>query len=251
MRGLCDTNRCRQHCGLWCWGLPLSGTVSCFHYWADGVWRPIPTFQTFHAAPWNSHHCHVLSTVIVTGHRQLAIWIKPWWTGWQDGRHSSALTFCFACCSQPTRKPHLQSSVIFTYHQYISIHTGRKGGGVIGTAQEAVCVECVNNEPYMPDLVVSVFSLRVRILENVRQFFPCLHFFFFFLRLEISLHILIPLFMAGLVHSGSMSWDNCDWVFRDQLRVSSFPDRVPTLCLDSCIASPLCCSLQTELSQLP
>ena len=53
----------------------------------------------------------------------------------------------------------------------------------------------------------------------------------------MSLHTLIPLFTPRLVHSGWASWDDCDWVFPDELRVSSFPDRVPTLCLDSGIVS--------------
>ena len=62
--------------------------------------------------------------------------------------------------------------------------------------------------------------------ENVRQFIPCLHFFFFF-KVEISSHKLVPLFRQKSVHGGSASWDNCDWVFLDELRVSSFLDRFP------------------------
>ena len=57
--------------------------------------------------------------------------------------------------------------------------------------------------------------------------------------MEISLRTLIPLFTPGLVHSSSVSWDDCDRVFPDELCVSSFPDRVSTLCLDSSIVSPL------------
>ena len=67
------------------------------------------------------------------------------------------------------------------------------------------------------------------------SFSACIFFFFL---MEISLCTLIPLFMPGLVHSGSGSSDNCDQVFPDELNVSSFPERVPTLCLDSGIVSP-------------
>ena len=41
---------------------------------------------------------------------------------------------------------------------------------------------------------------------------------------EISSRILIPIFMPGSVYNGSASWDNCDRVFPDELRISSFPD---------------------------
>ena len=51
--------------------------------------------------------------------------------------------------------------------------------------------------------------------------------FFFFFEVGISLRTLIPLFTQGLDHSGSASWDNCNRVFPDELRVSSFPDRFP------------------------
>ena len=34
-----------------------------------------------------------------------------------------------------------------------------------------------------------------------------------FFKVEISWHILIPLFRPGSVHNGSASLDNCDWVF--------------------------------------
>ena len=55
--------------------------------------------------------------------------------------------------------------------------------------------------------------------------FPACTFFFFFL--EISLRSLIPLFRPGSVHSGSASWGDCDQVFPDELRMSSFPNRFP------------------------
>ena len=67
---------------------------------------------------------------------------------------------------------------------------------------------------------------------------PALCFLFFF-KVEISLRTLIPFYTPGLVHSGSTSRDDCDRMFPYKLRVSSFPDRVPTLCLDSGIVSPL------------
>ena len=63
--------------------------------------------------------------------------------------------------------------------------------------------------------------------------------FFFFFKVEISLLTLIPLFTPGLVHSCLASWDDCGRVFPDELRVISFPDSFPTLCLDSGIVSPL------------
>ena len=67
--------------------------------------------------------------------------------------------------------------------------------------------------------------------ENVRQFIPCLcfkkHFVFVFIKVDISLCKLIPLFRPGSVHRGSASWDNFDRVFSDKLRVSLFPDRFP------------------------
>ena len=66
-----------------------------------------------------------------------------------------------------------------------------------------------------------------------------LYLFIFFFSVEIGSRTLIPLFTPGSVYSGSASWDDCDRVFPNVLRVSSFPDRFPTLCLDSGIVSPL------------
>ena len=37
----------------------------------------------------------------------------------------------------------------------------------------------------------------------------------------------IPLLRPGSVHNGLASWDDCDRVFPDELRVSLFPDRFP------------------------
>ena len=45
--------------------------------------------------------------------------------------------------------------------------------------------------------------------------------------MEINSCTQIPLFRPGSVHSGSLSWDNCGWVFSDKLHVSSFLERFP------------------------
>ena len=68
--------------------------------------------------------------------------------------------------------------------------------------------------------------------------FPVCAFFFFFFKVEISSGTLIPLFRPGSAHSGSASKEDCDRVFPDELRVSSFPDRFPH-CLDSGMVSSL------------
>ena len=58
--------------------------------------------------------------------------------------------------------------------------------------------------------------------------FPaCPFFLFYFFKVEISSSKLIPLFRPQTVHSGSASWDDCSWVFPDELLVSLFPDRFP------------------------
>ena len=44
---------------------------------------------------------------------------------------------------------------------------------------------------------------------------------------EVSSRTLIPLVMPGSVHCGSANRDNCGRVFPDELRVTSFPDRLP------------------------
>ena len=51
---------------------------------------------------------------------------------------------------------------------------------------------------------------------------PLVLFFFFFLKVEISSHSLVPLFSPGSVHSGSASWGNCFQEFPDKLLVSLF-----------------------------
>ena len=62
--------------------------------------------------------------------------------------------------------------------------------------------------------VVAFFRVW-RFLENVRQFIPCLWFFFFF-EVEIRSHTLILLFRPGSVHSGSASRNKCGWEFPDE-----------------------------------
>ena len=64
-----------------------------------------------------------------------------------------------------------------------------------------------------------------RMFDN--SFLACASFFFsfFFFKVEVSSHTLIPLCRPGSVHSGSARWDDCDWVFPDEFHVSSFPDR--------------------------
>ena len=60
--------------------------------------------------------------------------------------------------------------------------------------------------------------------------FPACAFLFFFLFwVEISWRTLIPLFRPESVHSDSSpaSRDDCDRMFPDELRVSTFPDKFP------------------------
>ena len=57
--------------------------------------------------------------------------------------------------------------------------------------------------------------------------FPACIFFFFFFEVEINLCTLIPLFRPGSIRSGSVSWDDCCWMFPDKLLVSLFPNRFP------------------------
>ena len=78
-------------------------------------------------------------------------------------------------------------------------------------------------------LVVVAFSSLARIRGecSIIHIPPALFFFFFWV--EISSRSLIPLFRPWSVHIGSASWDDCDPVFPDELRVSSFPDRFHTM----------------------
>ena len=87
---------------------------------------------------------------------------------------------------------------------------------------------------------VAAFSSRARIFFNMS--FPacavCFDFCFVFW-VEISSRTLIPLFWPGSVGSGSASWDDCDRVFPDGLRVTSFPDRFPHYAWTAALVSPL------------
>ena len=77
-------------------------------------------------------------------------------------------------------------------------------------------------------LVVSFFLVCEDLGRMFDSSFPTCTFLVLFLFLvEISSRTLIPLFRPGSVHSGSASWDDCDQMFPDELRVSSFPGRFP------------------------
>ena len=62
--------------------------------------------------------------------------------------------------------------------------------------------------------------------------------FCLFLYFKLDMESPIPLFKPGSVHIGSASWDDCGRAFPDELRVSSFPWKLPTLCPDR-IVNPL------------
>ena len=62
--------------------------------------------------------------------------------------------------------------------------------------------------------------------------------FIFFFKVKISSCTPIPLFRPDSVYSGTANQGDCERVFLDELRVSSFSLEVPTLCLNSRI-SPL------------
>ena len=70
------------------------------------------------------------------------------------------------------------------------------------------------------------FSSHARILGECSTIHPQLALFFFFFKVEIRSHTLIPL-LVGSVHGGSASWDDCGRMYPDKLRVSSFPYRFP------------------------
>ena len=72
-------------------------------------------------------------------------------------------------------------------------------------------------------VVVVAFSSRARILGECSTIHSPPAFLFFLV--EIISRVLIPLFTPGSVHSDSENWDDCDRVFPDELRVSSFPNR--------------------------
>ena len=74
--------------------------------------------------------------------------------------------------------------------------------------------------------LVMIFASRSSSLGECSTIHPPPALFFFFL-MEVSSRTLIPLFGLGSVHSGSASWDDCGWMFFDELRLNSFPDRHP------------------------
>ena len=61
------------------------------------------------------------------------------------------------------------------------------------------------------------YKIFVVFFENVRWFILRLRFKK--RKMDISLRALVPLFRPGSVHSGSASWDDCDWVFPDKYLV--------------------------------
>ena len=85
----------------------------------------------------------------------------------------------------------------------------------------------------VPACCLFVFCFSLACEDLGRMFdnsFPACVFFVCFVLFcfgGISLRTLIPLFRLRSVHSGSASWDDCDRVLPDELRVSSFPDRFP------------------------
>ena len=65
-------------------------------------------------------------------------------------------------------------------------------------------------------VVVVAFSSRARILGECLTIHSLSALFLLLFKVEISLCTLIPLFTLGLVHSGSVSLDNCNQVFPDK-----------------------------------
>ena len=63
-----------------------------------------------------------------------------------------------------------------------------------------------------------------RMFDNL---FPACTYLFIYFKVKISSRTLIPLLRPRSVHSGSASWDDCDWVFPDEFCMSSFPNRFP------------------------
>ena len=69
-----------------------------------------------------------------------------------------------------------------------------------------LCKNKQTKECFVPVVVVVAFSSWARFFWRMFDYsFPAYTFFFF--KVEISLRTLIPLFMPGLVHRGSASWD--------------------------------------------
>ena len=67
---------------------------------------------------------------------------------------------------------------------------------------------------------VVAFSARARIWGECWPFIRRLHFFFFFLKVDISVRTLIPLSMPESVHSGSASWVDIGRMSPEELCVS-------------------------------
>ena len=121
------------------------------------------------------------------------VWIKfscmtvPW-LGWKCKRFNHNLNVFHLVCLN-----------LFNTHKLKRAQTDTAGGGGGG----------------------GFFLLSKDFWENVRQFTSRQPFFPDFSEVEITSRTLIPLFRPGSVHSGSVSWDNCD------LHVSLCPDRFP------------------------
>ena len=112
---------------------------------------------------------------------------------------------------------------------------------ITAVAQQYLKMENRTNEYLLVKPFISLFLLMIIFHWNGGGFFltctdfrrmfnnsfSAYTFFVCFFKVEISWRKLIPLFRPGSVHSGSASWDDCDWVCPDELRVSSFPDRFP------------------------
>ena len=84
---------------------------------------------------------------------------------------------------------------------------------------------------------------------GIQTFIDACAFYLIIFQVEINSRTPIPLFRTGSVHSGSASQDDCGLVLPDELRVSSIPCQVPTLCLNSVsaqtdfVVSKMCTSL--------
>ena len=120
--------------------------------------------------------------------------------------------------------PHLIQSAGKTQSDFPALRCSLMSANCLPFTELAI-LRCVRLTCWSLFVVVVAFSLCVGNLgECLTNYSPPA---LFFLKLEISLHTLIPLFTPGLVHSGSARWDDCHRVFPDELCVSSFPDRFP------------------------
>ena len=95
-------------------------------------------------------------------------------------------------------------------------HNNRKKKNDTSTAQYSVKIFFFLIKSLWHCIMVVALSSFAGFWENVRPLIPCIHFIFIFVfKVEISSCTLIPLFMQGSVHSGSVSWDDCGWMFSD------------------------------------